>query len=481
MESEKSENSPLMYRLKWFDIWALGITIVIGGQYFSWNYGLESGFGSFMISTLLMGFAYICLCLCTSEMSSAIPFAGGAYGLARCTLGFFPGFLIGASEAIEYIFYVSASITFLVNLLCSLNNGLIGYEPIVWLLFYVTACLIYIYGGIWFWRFNMFLAIISIVILLIYCFGSMPFTNLSLNGQYTDVGNGWFVGGASSFMLTFPLAAWFYVGVESLNMASDEIEEPKLNIPKGQVSCVLTLFVTSMLTLIVTAALPPGIEELSSAAYPLNNGFSLIFNTTSDMVLILSIPATFATAFGFIFSYSRMISAMSLSKLWPKQLGASHSKTGAPYGGILVGSLLSYLTSLAAYYNTKFALALFNISILAAFVAYSSQCLGYIALQTRYSNLPREFRSPLGIPGAMFSLCVWVLGIICVMFFQQDNYLAVSIYAGIVGVLSIYYLVYAGKRQTISEQERSVLFVAHVVNNSSKLYTNIKKSLPILI
>ena len=92
MENEKSENSPLMYGLKWWDIWALGITIVIGGQYFSWNNGLESGFGSFMISTLLMGFAYICLCLCTSELSSAIPFAGGAYGLARCTLGFFQDF-----------------------------------------------------------------------------------------------------------------------------------------------------------------------------------------------------------------------------------------------------------------------------------------------------------------------------------------------------------------------------------------------------
>lgn len=26
-----------------FDIWALGITIVIGGQYFAWNEGLSAG------------------------------------------------------------------------------------------------------------------------------------------------------------------------------------------------------------------------------------------------------------------------------------------------------------------------------------------------------------------------------------------------------------------------------------------------------
>ena len=66
-----------MYGLKWWDIWALGITVVIGGDYFSWNIGLTAGFGSFVISSILMGFAYICLCLCISELTSALPFAGG--------------------------------------------------------------------------------------------------------------------------------------------------------------------------------------------------------------------------------------------------------------------------------------------------------------------------------------------------------------------------------------------------------------------
>jgi ethanolamine permease len=79
----------IKYGINAFDLWALGITIVIGGQYFSWNLGLTAGFGSFFISTVLVGFSYICLCSSTSELSSAIPFAGGAYGLARSTLGFY--------------------------------------------------------------------------------------------------------------------------------------------------------------------------------------------------------------------------------------------------------------------------------------------------------------------------------------------------------------------------------------------------------
>ena len=45
------------YKTRVVDIWALGITIVIGGQYFNWNDGLSAGFGSYAIATLLIGTA----------------------------------------------------------------------------------------------------------------------------------------------------------------------------------------------------------------------------------------------------------------------------------------------------------------------------------------------------------------------------------------------------------------------------------------
>lgn len=53
-----------------------GITIVIGGQYFAWNIGLTSGFGSYLIATVLISSGYLTLCLCLAEMASAMPFAG---------------------------------------------------------------------------------------------------------------------------------------------------------------------------------------------------------------------------------------------------------------------------------------------------------------------------------------------------------------------------------------------------------------------
>ena len=86
--SDASLNKALS--LKDYDMWALGITIVIGGQYFAWNAALSAGFGSFFIATCIIASGYGCLILCIAELSSGLPFAGGSYGLARVTAGIYP-------------------------------------------------------------------------------------------------------------------------------------------------------------------------------------------------------------------------------------------------------------------------------------------------------------------------------------------------------------------------------------------------------
>lgn len=89
------------YKVSKLDVWMLGITIVISDQYFSWNAGLAACFWSYFIAFLLVSGAFVTLYCCVAEITGALPFSGGAYGLSRCTLGFFPGFLIGCSETLE--------------------------------------------------------------------------------------------------------------------------------------------------------------------------------------------------------------------------------------------------------------------------------------------------------------------------------------------------------------------------------------------
>src|SRR5437016_14583524 len=65
------------------DIWALGVGIVICGQYFGWNLGLkDNGPVALLVASLIVCLLYLTWVLALSELSVAMPFAGGplAYG-----------------------------------------------------------------------------------------------------------------------------------------------------------------------------------------------------------------------------------------------------------------------------------------------------------------------------------------------------------------------------------------------------------------
>lgn len=51
----------------------------------------------------------------------------------------------------------------------------------------------------------------------------------------------------------------------------------------------------------------------------------MMFGISDQQATILSIPATYATAFGFIFSYGRLMVAMSDSRLLPRFLRARYT------------------------------------------------------------------------------------------------------------------------------------------------------------
>ncbi|GLE02820.1 hypothetical protein PINS_up011684 [Pythium insidiosum] len=453
---------PRLYKPGKWDIWALGITIVIGGQYFSWNQGFQAGLSSYFIAFLLISSAYITLCLCQSEVTGALPFAGSSYGLSRCTLGFFSGFLIGCCDALEYITYVATSVVSFVNMCVVVVPAFEGYEPLVALLFYVSALALHIRGDCAFWYFNAVVAVISVVLLLVCVFGSLPHVSISkfghLDAEQIDAK------GFSGFMKMLPLACWFYVGVEAIGLASGDVQKPKTEVPFGQISCVLTLFMTGIMVFFVTVSLPPGIATLADDTIPFNRGFTIMFGITQEVATVLTLPATYATAFGFMWAYGKLIAAMASSRLLPPVLARVSKRCGTPVAGMVFGSTLSYAMYLLCYWVPVVAPKLFNVCIVCAFVSYMGQCIGYISLRRSYRNIKSSSsRNPLGVPSAIFSFCVWLMGLISVVGFQGDVVFEFVVIGGIIALLSAFYYLYARKRQTFSDQENRVLIVAHII------------------
>ncbi|DAZ95102.1 TPA: hypothetical protein N0F65_001704 [Lagenidium giganteum] len=444
----------------------------MGGQYSSWNIDLSAGVYGYLVAYLLVGAAYICLCCCMAEITGALPFAGGAYGLSRCTLGFFPAFLIGCCDAFEYITCVSTAMISLTQLIVSIIRGLEGKEPWIWLVLYTSIVIIHICGAKAFWTGNLVIGSVSFVILLIYCFGCYPFADFKANAMQDDTQL--FIDGGSGFLRVLPFAAWFFTGVECLNLASDDCQRPKTTIPKAQVACICTLVVTGLMTFFATVSIPiaGGIPAITNAAAPLDNGFRMMFHVSSSIATFLSIPVTYGVAFGFTWSYTKLIRAMASSRLIPPVLATKNERYGTYHVAVIAGAVAGYVVCLMVYLVPGTSSYTFDVNLMFAFMSYTGQCIGYISLRVKYPSLRKsEFRSPFGIAGAAFSLVIWVLGIISISWCQSEHHVELIIFLVIILCVSLFYHVYSKSRQIFSDGENKVLLVAHVLKfNNRKKY-----------
>ncbi|CAK4195260.1 unnamed protein product [Aphanomyces euteiches] len=440
-----------------FDIWATGIVVVIGGQYFSWNVGLEAGTLSYGIALGLMALAYLCLVLSMAEMTGMMPFAGGAYGLSRCTLGFYMGFILGCCEAMEYIIYVTCSFLQMGRMIAKQWPQLVDYQFALWIASYALACVVIGRGGTFFWWWNRALAIVSIGLVVIFCLGSLAYVDLNQPGQ-SDYA---VVGGFVEFMKSSPISAWFFIGIESLNTLSSIVDKPKVIVPKGQVAAMITLIVTGVWIYVVCIYLPPAMPTLVEELSPLNRGYTRMFNLSNETATMLAVPATFATAQGFMLSYANIISAMANSKLFPKELAHLHKMHKTPIYALLFGSIISFGLCFLVY-NYALDGIMYNACVIFAFLAYISQCYGYIQLKRRHGSMPRHFHSPVGVFGAVFATLIWTMNLIGIAGFQDDNEVSLVIALGLIAVFSIYYHIYAKPRQTFSDEEQKIMLFVHV-------------------
>lgn len=193
------------------------VTVVIGGQYFSWNEGLKAGFWEFFGATLITGSAYMSLILCLAEMTATLPFSGGAYGFVRLALGPYLGFLTGCCEILGNSCYVSISVIPLGQMINNLANVSSSWEPLFWVLFFLSAWMVHFNHGRVFWAFNSILGSVSLIILLMYIFATIPHINFQKFAMQSSA--------KTSFFEELSLPTWFYIGSEMIPLAGSDCDK----------------------------------------------------------------------------------------------------------------------------------------------------------------------------------------------------------------------------------------------------------------
>jgi len=363
-----------------FDVWALGLSTVLAGQVYGWNGGLAAGFGGYFIGQFLVGVAYIILVMCLAEICSTTTFSGGSYGMTRVVLGFYVGFLVAVFELMEYITYAASAVIFTAQFMCQELSWDPKYGLLICFVFLLVSILIVIEGDYIYWRVNYIIAIVSLLILVAYCLGSLYYTNFpryavfqpsdddyyyyySADGGISGVGNdtanatlsalnstlgallggndtntitddtsypamyGWFAdGGMAAFMRALPWMTWGFAGIESSALVTDIIANPRESLSKGITLSCLTLFVCLMCLLFVGSALPPGVHQFANMPYFLTHGFEIMGLDRKYGVWAL-FPSQIGMVLGFMLPAAKLYHAISASHLLPPFMQIHHKRT----------------------------------------------------------------------------------------------------------------------------------------------------------
>src|ERR1700709_289630 len=91
--------------LKPIHLWAIAVGLVISGEYFGWNYGWGvSGTIGFLIATVIITVMYVTFIFSYTELTTAIPHAGGAFAYSYRAMGPFGGLIAGYATLIDFLF-----------------------------------------------------------------------------------------------------------------------------------------------------------------------------------------------------------------------------------------------------------------------------------------------------------------------------------------------------------------------------------------
>ncbi len=421
VEAGYFEKRELKRHARFWSLWALGVGAVISGNFSGWNLGLASGgFGGLFFATLVITVMYLGLIFSLAEMSPALPHTGGAYSFARSAMGPWGGFITGVAENMEYVLTPAVVAFFMGTYLGAIFGTPDSVQPLWWIASYVVFVGLNVGGVALSFRLSVVVTVAALAVLAFFWISALPQLDLranALNIAPTAGNSAWLPFGWGGVLAALPFAVWFYLAIEELPLAAEEVHEPQTHMPKGLIFGIATLIVCAFLTLTLNTGIAPGADGLKASSEPLLDGFRTLFGDTIGRVLacfaVIGLVASFHTI---IFAYGRQIFSLSRAGYIPKFLSITHGERKTPHVALIAGGLLGLAVLLIIWSvagaergSAFIGGTLLNMAVFGAMLSYLLQALSFIMLRRKLPNIPRPYVSPLGIPGAVATILIAVL------------------------------------------------------------------------
>jgi ethanolamine permease len=412
--------------IKPIHLWAIGVGLVISGEYFGWNYGWGvAGTVGFLIATLIITLLYITFIFSFTELTTSIPQAGGPFTYSHRALGPIGGLVAGYATAVEFLLATPAIAFALGNYLHFLHPAL----PVLGsgIAFYVLLTGVNLLGIKESALFSLVITLLAVFELLIYMGIVAPSFKVA-NFMHNPMPAGWY-----GVFAALPFAIWLYVCIEGIAMVAEEVQDPSRNIPKGYISGILTLMFLAIGVMVFTGGIGDW-QQLSKIDYPLPEAIGIVLGKQSGITKIFAGIGLFgliASFNGIIISYSRQLFALARSGYLPSFMAALSPKRQAPHWSLIVGGLLGII---ALYLGKTDQLVI--LSVLGAVVMYILSMISLFILRKKEPNLERPFKAPLYPWFPAIALILSVVSLFAIIYY--NFWLSILFFAGMAIALVIF-------------------------------------------
>ncbi len=388
-------------------VWALGVGIVLVGEFMGWNFSVAKGgaYGA-LVACWVIGLLYTCVAMIDSEVTSTVAAAGGQYTQAKHIVGPLMAFNVGLYLVMAYTMLEAGNAIVIGDLMKSLA-GQFGHEgldarPFIVLSIIALAWLNY-RGVLMTLTVNLvitFLAFVSIVILFIGVEPWNPGKILQHQGLLTELPYGWI-----GVVAALQFGMWYYLGIEGTCQAAEEVRSPGRAIPLGTMSGMITLLIAASLTWYVAAGLLPW-EYLGQAFTPLYDAAKVTGSSTLIVILFVgTFFSAIASANGCINDASRAWFSMGRDRYMPVWFGAVHPRYRTPYRSILF--LIPIAVSFAF---TGLLDQVITFSILSGLLGYTFMSFNMMKFRAKWplGSIKRGYVHPLHpVPAVtLMALCI---------------------------------------------------------------------------
>ncbi|MBQ9881018.1 MAG: amino acid permease [Synergistes sp.] len=371
-------------------IWALGVGIVLVGEFMGWNFTILLG-GSYasLIGMWVISAMYGMVVLMTTEMASVMPESGGQYTMAKYLLGPLAAFNIGLMMVLEYAMLEAADVLVVGELLQTLNPG-IHTVPFVFLTLLALTYINY-HGAYMSLTLNFFITAFAFCCVLSLLLGIDLSSIRGISVRLKEMTNGLPFGILGMFA-ALQFSCWFFLGIEGTAMAADECKSIHRALPLGSVMGLTTLMIGGTVTWFICSALIPA-EVLQDSVYPL---FEAADASGKPFLLFLlfagTMMACLASANGCINDASRAWNVLSRDGLLPDVFAKIHPKYKSPYRALLFLIPISMAFALTGLLDQ-----IVTFSIFSALILYLITAIMMIRFRKLYplGSIKRGFTVPL--------------------------------------------------------------------------------------